>query len=74
MSRGRQGKKTTMENYWVPGVNNLKTYGRWSFAEFCDIYQIGADFATKVEKHFNDMVSKVASIDETAMATVQGGK
>ncbi len=21
-------KKSTMENYWIPGVNNLKTYGR----------------------------------------------
>ena len=23
-------KKATMETYWVPGVNNLKTYGRWA--------------------------------------------
>ena len=30
-------KKSTMENYWVPGVNNLKTYGRWAFVEFCEI-------------------------------------
>ena len=67
-------KKSTMENYWVPGVNNLKTYGRWAFVEFCDVYEIGTDFATKVEKHFNDMVSKVASIDEAAMATTQEGK
>ena len=67
-------KKSTMENYWVPGVNNLKTFGRWAFAEFCDVYQIGADFGTKVEKHFNDMVSKVESIAITAKATKQGGK
>ena len=26
-------KKATMETYWVPGVNNLGTYGRWAFAE-----------------------------------------
>jgi len=25
-------KKSTMETYWVPGVNNLKTHGRWAFA------------------------------------------
>ena len=55
-------KKSTMENYWVPGVNNLKIYGRWAFVEFCDVYQIGVDFSTKVETHFNDMVKKVASI------------
>jgi type III restriction enzyme len=37
-------KKATMETYWVPGVNNLGTYGRWSFAEFTDVYQMQADF------------------------------
>ena len=37
-------KKTTMEIYWVPGVNNLKQYGRWAFAEFTDVFQIEAEF------------------------------
>ena len=27
-------KKSTMDTYWVPGVNHLGTYGRWTFAEF----------------------------------------
>ena len=27
-------KKSTMDTYWVPGVNHLGTYGRWAFAEF----------------------------------------
>ena len=31
-------KKSTMETYWVPGVNNLGGYGRWAFAEFTDVY------------------------------------
>lgn len=22
-----------METYWIPGVNKLKTYGRWAFIE-----------------------------------------
>jgi type III restriction enzyme len=35
-------KKATMDIYWVPGVNNLGTYGRWAFAEFADVYQIEA--------------------------------
>jgi Endonuclease domain len=26
-------KKSTMDTYWVPSVNHLKTYGRWAFAE-----------------------------------------
>jgi hypothetical protein len=37
-------KKSTMDTYWVPGVNHLGTYGRWAFAEFTEVYQIEADF------------------------------
>ena len=33
-------KKSTMDTYWVPGVNHLGTYGRWAFAEFTEVYQI----------------------------------
>ena len=36
-------KKATMETYWVPGVNNLGTYGRWSFAEFTEVYEISSE-------------------------------
>lgn len=49
-------KSGTMDAYWVPGVNNLKTYGRWAFAEFGDIYQIQADFEAKVETEFNKLI------------------
>jgi type III restriction enzyme len=54
-------KKATMEVYWVPGVNNLSTYGRWAFAEFTEVYQIEADFKAKVEAEFNKMIESVAS-------------
>ena len=30
-------KKATMDTYWVPGVNNLGSYGRWAFVEIRDI-------------------------------------
>jgi type III restriction enzyme len=50
-------KKATMDTYWVPGVNNLGSYGRWAFAEFTDIYEIESDFKAKVEKEFNTMIS-----------------
>lgn len=59
-------KKTTMETYWVPGVNNLKQYGRWAFAEFTDVYEIEADFKEKVEEAFNSM------IEETIQQTIAG--
>ncbi len=52
-------KKSTMETYWVPGVNNLGNYGRWAFAEFCEVYQIEADFETKVADEFNKMIAVV---------------
>ena len=52
-------KKATMETYWVPGVNNLGKYGRWAFAEFTEVYQIAADFETKVETAFNEMIAGV---------------
>ncbi len=51
-------KKSTMENYWVPGVNNLGRYGRWAFAEFTEVYQIEADFEAKVESEFNRMIEE----------------
>lgn len=43
-------KKSTMETYWVPGVNHLGTYGRWAFLELKDVYLIQAQFAAKVEE------------------------
>ncbi len=49
-------KAATMRDYWTPGVNNLGSYGRWAFAEFCDVYEMQADFEAKVEEHFNKMI------------------
>ena len=55
-------KKSTMETYWVPGVNNLGTHGRWAFAEFTEVYRIEADFKAKVEQQFAAMLDAVAAI------------
>ncbi len=52
-------KKSTMDTYWVPGVNNFGKYGRWAFAEFCDVYQIEANFKAKVAAKFNEMIDAV---------------
>ncbi len=49
-------KKSTMDTYWVPGVNRLAQHGRWAFAEFTDVYAMQHDFAAKVEQAFNDMI------------------
>jgi hypothetical protein len=52
-------KKTTIETYWVPGVNNLGTYGRWAFAQFTDGYQIESVFKASVESEFDKMIADV---------------
>ena len=51
-------KKSTMETYWVPGVNRHGSYGRWEFAEFTDVYEIESDFEAKVEAGFNKMIEE----------------
>ncbi len=63
-------KKSTMDTYWVPGVNNLGTYGRWAFAEFTEIYQIEADFKAKIESQFNTMIETAASSTASPLAGV----
>jgi len=65
-------KKSTMETYWVPGVNSLGTYGRWAFAELTEIYTIASDFQDKVEEAFDRlMVSLVSDFSGTGPATVE---
>jgi type III restriction enzyme len=56
-----QEKASTMKTYWVPGVNHLKTHGRWAFAEFCDVYEIQNDFEAKVKEHFDQMIATVTA-------------
>ncbi len=57
-------KKSTMETYWVPGVNHLGTHGRWAFAELRDVYEIEADFAAKVEEELGRVMGEVAGQGE----------
>jgi type III restriction enzyme len=54
-------KKSTMETYWVPGVNHLGTHGRWAFAELTEVFRIESDFAAKVEHRFDEMISSAGS-------------
>jgi len=50
-------KKSTMDTYWIPGVNYLGSHGRWAFAEFTDVYAMQEDFAKKVEAEFDKMIA-----------------
>lgn len=44
--RGEDAKEkaSTMRNYWLPGVNNLGSLGRWAFAEFREVFEIESEF------------------------------
>jgi type III restriction enzyme len=44
-----QIKAETARTLWVPGVNNLKIYGRWDFIEFSDVFAIEDAFARLIE-------------------------
>ena len=33
-----------MRAQWIPGVNNLGTFGRWKFLELRDIHRMEAEF------------------------------
>jgi type III restriction enzyme len=41
-------KKNAMDAYWVPGVNNLGTHGRWAFAELTNVYAMEVDLDAKI--------------------------
>jgi len=44
--RGEDAKEkaNTMRAYWVPGVNDLGSFGRWAFSEFTSVFEIDAEF------------------------------
>jgi type III restriction enzyme len=56
-------KKLTMDTYWIPGVNNLRAYGRWAFAEFAEVYCMEAEFQQKIEAEFNKMLEQLGKSD-----------
>ncbi|WP_366144323.1 BPTD_3080 family restriction endonuclease [Giesbergeria sp.] len=61
-------KKSTMDTYWVPGVNHLGHYGRWAFAEFTEVFQMQADFKAKLDAQFNQLLDTAASKAATGNA------
>ena len=55
-------KKSTMETYWMPGVNNLGSFGRWAFAEFRDVYEMEADFEARIAAELDDLIDSVTAV------------
>ena len=60
-----QEKKSTMDTYWVPGVNHLRSYGRWAFAELTDFYAMEPDLDKAIAKEFDQILE-----EQTAPAIV----
>ena len=54
-------KKSTMDTYWVPGVNHLGVYGRWAFVEFTDVYAMQDEFESEIEARFDEMIERAAA-------------
>ncbi len=41
--------------------NNLKSHGRWGFAESREVHQSESDFVARVEEEFNHMIDLTIS-------------
>jgi len=63
-----KAKQNTMRTYWVPGVNNLKTYGRWAFAEFAEVYGMDDELEELITKGVDEMIEKAAAAEAPATA------
>ena len=50
-------KKNCMDTRWIPGVNNLKTFGRWAFAEFTDVYTMEDELDEKLTEGISDAIA-----------------
>ena len=60
-------KASTMRNYWVPGVNNWGSYGRWAFAEFRAVFEIESEFNQVVEEAVSAAAAGVVSNRRTVI-------
>lgn len=55
-------KKSTMDTYWIPGVINLGTVGRWAFAELREIYRMESDFEAKIAADLDKLIASASPV------------
>lgn len=65
-----KAKKEAMEVFWIPGVNNLKSLGRWAFAELKRVYALEGDMEIKIKEALNLMLDAAASIPSEAQSGI----
>ena len=56
-------KKSAMEAFWVPAVNNTGRFGRWGFAEFREVYAMETDFSSAVADEVNQVLDQVLAVE-----------
>jgi type III restriction enzyme len=57
-------KANTMKAFWVPGVNNLKKFGRWAFVEFQgDVFEGKANLQESVDRLMTSYAQKNENTD-----------
>jgi len=54
-------KKLTMDNFWIPGVNNLGGYGRWAFAEFRNVYMLEEDLNAAIAGELGKLLATASA-------------
>jgi type III restriction enzyme len=54
-------KSAAVQQQWVPGVNNLGSFGRWAFVELNQQYAMEADLTANLESLVNEMIIGVIS-------------
>lgn len=57
-------KKSTMETYWVPGVNKLGSYGRWAFIELNELDYTAGELPDPNSRHAAAAAAYAAKVGE----------
>jgi type III restriction enzyme len=60
-------KADTMRAYWIPGVNNLKKFGRWAFLEITQPFTVDSDLETLISKAISDSLAKLKDAETVHM-------
>jgi type III restriction enzyme len=60
-------KKSTMDSYWIPAVNNMKTMGRWAFVELREMFSMEVDLQSKIMSAF---VNAIEAASDTSTMVV----
>ena len=60
-----------MDAYWVPGVNYLRTYGRWAFLELSDANTMNAEFSAAIERYVKEAAEYLLEYKRTQAEATQ---